>query len=61
VLEKVRRDERKRGPMRSSARPKKEQRKGTPEERSAFAKASARQARTRKQRPGKKERAARRR
>jgi ribonuclease R len=51
VLEKVRREERKRGPMRSSARPKKEQRKGTPEER-----------RKRKnQRLGKKERAARRR
>jgi ribonuclease R len=33
VLEKVRRDERSRGPSRSSARPRKEQRKGTPEER----------------------------
>ncbi|MDO8681764.1 MAG: ribonuclease R [Acidobacteriota bacterium] len=33
VLEKVRRDERSRGPMRSSARPKKEQRKETPEQR----------------------------
>jgi ribonuclease R len=33
VLEKVRRDERSRGPSRSSARPKKEQRKGTPEDR----------------------------
>lgn len=33
VLEKVRRDERARGPARSSARPKKEQRKGTQEER----------------------------
>jgi ribonuclease R len=33
VLEKVRRDERSRGPSRSSARPKKEQRKGTQEER----------------------------
>jgi ribonuclease R len=51
VLEKVRRDERKRGPMRSSARPKKEQRKGTPEERR----------KRKKQRLGKKERAARRR
>jgi ribonuclease R len=51
VLEKVRRDERKRGPMRSSARPKKEQRKGTPEDRR----------RRKKQRLGKKERASRRR
>ena len=51
VLEKVRRDERKRGPMRSSARPKKEQRKGTPEDRR----------KRKKQRLGKKERAARRR
>ncbi len=50
VLEKVRRDARARGASRSSARPKKEQRKGTPEER-----------RKRKQRPGKKERKARRR
>jgi ribonuclease R len=48
VLEKVRRDERSRGPARSSARPKKEQR-------SAFAKAAAR-SRKRKQRLGKKER-----
>jgi ribonuclease R len=46
VLEKVRRDERSRGPARSQARPKKEQRKGTPEDR-----------RKRKtQRPGKNER-----
>ena len=52
VLEKVRRDERSRGTSRSTARPKKE---------SAFAKASARQAGRRKQRPGKKERKARRR
>jgi ribonuclease R len=50
VLEKVRRDERSRGAARGTARPKKEQRKGTPEER-----------RKRKQRPGKKERNARRR
>ena len=50
VLEKVRRDERARGPSRSGARPKKEQRKGTPEDR-----------RKRKQRLGKKERKARRR
>ena len=33
VIEKVRRSERARGPARSSARPKKEQRKGTQEER----------------------------
>ncbi len=57
VLAKVRRDERSRGASRSSARPKKE---------SAFAKAPARQAgkvrkRTRHQRPGKRERNARRR
>jgi ribonuclease R len=45
VLEKVRRDERSRGPARSSARLKKEQRKGTQEQR-----------RKRKQRLGKKER-----
>jgi ribonuclease R len=45
VLEKVRRDERSRGVARSSARPKKEQRKGTQQER-----------RKRKQRLGKKER-----
>jgi ribonuclease R len=50
VLEKVRRDERSRGASRSSARPKKEQRKGTPQER-----------RKRKQRAGKNERKARRR
>jgi ribonuclease R len=59
VLEKVRRDERSRGPSRSAARVKKEQRKGTP----AYAKASAGQARDRKrkQRLGKKERTTRRR
>jgi len=45
VLEKVRKDERSRGPMRSSAHVKKEQRKGTQEQR-----------RKRKQRLGKKER-----
>jgi len=33
VLEKVKRDERSRGPARSASRPKKDQRKGTPEER----------------------------
>ncbi|MDP2054057.1 MAG: ribonuclease R [Acidobacteriota bacterium] len=48
VLEKVRQDERGRGPARSSARPKKEQRKGTPEER--------RRRKTKTQRPGKAER-----
>ena len=45
VLEKVRKDERARGPMRSSAHMKKEQRKGTQQQR-----------RKRKQRLGKKER-----
>jgi ribonuclease R len=49
VLQKVRRDERSRGPSRSSARPKKEQRKGTPEERR----------KRKKQRLGKNERQAR--
>ena len=48
VLEKLRQDERRRGPARSSARPKKEQRKGTPEERR----------RRKTQRPGKGERKA---
>ncbi|MGE0862397.1 MAG: ribonuclease R [Vicinamibacterales bacterium] len=48
VLEQVRQDQRGRGPARSSARPKKEQRKGTPEERR----------RRKKQRPGKGERKA---
>jgi ribonuclease R len=46
VLQKVRRDERSRGPSRSSARPKKDQRKGTPEQRR----------KGKKQRMGKKER-----
>ena len=50
VLEKVRRDERSRGPSRSAARVKKEQRKGTTQER-----------RKRKQRLGRKERTTRRR
>jgi len=45
VLEKVRKDERSRGPARTSSRPKKEQRKGTQEQR-----------RKRKQRLGKNER-----
>jgi ribonuclease R len=49
VLQKVRRDERSRGASRSSARPKKEQRKGTHQERQK-----------RKQRPGKNERRAKR-
>ena len=48
VLEKLRQDERHRGPMRTSARPKKEQRKSTPEERR----------RRKTQRPGKIERKA---
>ncbi|MFA5911127.1 MAG: ribonuclease R [Vicinamibacterales bacterium] len=48
VLAKVRKDERGRGPARSSARPKKDQRKGTPEERR----------RRKAQRPGKGERKA---
>jgi hypothetical protein len=48
VLEKVGRDARARGPAPSAARPKKEQRKGTPEER-----------RKRKQRMGQRERKAR--
>lgn len=48
VLAKVRQDERGRGPARSSARPKKDQRKGTPEERR----------RRKAQRPGKGERKA---
>jgi ribonuclease R len=46
VLEKVRRDERSRGPQRSSTHRKKEQRKGTPEDRR----------KRKKQRPGKNER-----
>ena len=48
VLEKLRKDERRRGPLRSSARPKSEQRKETPEQRR----------RRKKQRPGKLERKA---
>jgi ribonuclease R len=57
ILDAVRDDERRRGPRRSHARAKKEQRKGTPEERRTR-KAAARQ---RKQRPGRRERAARKR
>ena len=51
VLEAVRRDERSRGPARSGARPKKDQRKGTPEQRR----------KRKKQRMGKNERKAKRR
>jgi ribonuclease R len=57
ILDTVRQEERRDGPVRSRARPKKEQRKGTPEQRRKL-KAGARQ---RKQRPGRRERAARRR
>jgi ribonuclease R len=53
VLETVRRDERRRGPRRSQARPKTERRKGTPEERGKVKEA----ARRKKQRPGRRERA----
>jgi ribonuclease R len=53
VLEAVRTDERRRGPARSHARPKNERRKGTPEERRKIKQA----ARHRKQRPGRRERA----
>ncbi len=54
ILETVREDERRRGPSRTQTRPKREQRKGTPEERRKIKAA----ARGRKQRPGKKERTA---
>jgi ribonuclease R len=57
VLAAVRTDERRRGPSRSQARPKKEQRKGTPEERRKITAAR----RVRKQRPGRRERSAKRR
>jgi ribonuclease R len=53
VLETVREDERRRGPRRSHARPKKEQRKGTPEERRRLKEAAKRKT----QRLGKRERA----
>jgi hypothetical protein len=53
VLAAVRDDERRRGPRRSLARPKKEQRKGTPEERRKTKPAAQRK----KQRPGRRERA----
>jgi ribonuclease R len=57
ILESVRQDEGRRGPRRSHTRVKKEQRKGTPEQRRKI-KASNRQ---RKQRPGRRERASRKR
>jgi ribonuclease R len=53
VLEAVRADERRRGSRRSQARPKKEKRKGTPEERRKIKQAAER----RTQRPGRAERA----
>jgi ribonuclease R len=55
ILETVREDERRRGPTRTRTRPKREQRKGTPEERRKIKAAAAR---SRTQRPGRKERAA---
>jgi ribonuclease R len=61
VLEKVRRDERSRGASRSSVRPKKESAFGKAPARAASTKATGRSAKRRKQRPGKKERQARRR
>jgi ribonuclease R len=57
ILEAVRDDERRRGPKRSHARPKKEQRKGTPEQRRKIKSAKG----PRTQRPGRRERAARKR
>lgn len=54
VLEAVRADERRRGPARSQARAKKERRKGTPEERRKIKEAARRR---KKQRPGRRERA----
>jgi ribonuclease R len=57
VLERVRQDEGRRSPARSQVRRKKEQRKGTPEERRRLKAARG----SRKQRPGKRERAGRRR
>jgi ribonuclease R len=53
ILQAVRADERRRGPGRSHARPKKEQRKGTPEVRRKIKAAAKRK----KQRPGRLERA----
>jgi ribonuclease R len=57
ILDAVRDDERRRGPRRSQVRPKKEQRKGTPEQRRKLKAAKAQ----RKPRPGRRERAARKR
>jgi ribonuclease R len=57
ILESVHADERRRGAPRSRLRPKKEQRKGTPEERRRRKAATG----ARKQRPGKRERASKRR
>jgi ribonuclease R len=57
IVDAVREDERRRGPSRSQARAKKDQRKGTPEQRRKI-KTAARQ---RKQRPGRRERATRKR
>jgi ribonuclease R len=54
VLQTVRADERRRGPRRSHARPKKEQRTGTPEERRRIKEAAKRK---KSQRPGRRERA----
>jgi ribonuclease R len=58
ILDLVRVDERRRGPARSHARPKKDQRKGTPEERRRIKQAAGGR---RKQRPGRRERGARKR
>jgi ribonuclease R len=57
IVESVRDDERRRGPRRSQAQLKKEQRKGTPEQRRKLTAAK----RQRKQRPGRRERATRKR
>jgi ribonuclease R len=57
VLAAVRQDERRRGPVRGQARVKKAKRKGTPEERRKLALAARRN--KKKQRPGRRERAAR--
>jgi ribonuclease R len=57
ILDAVREDERQRGARRSHARPKREQRKGTPEQRRTRKAATGQ----RKQRPGRRERAARKR
>ena len=57
ILDTVREDERRRGPRRTQARVRKEQRKGTPEQRRRIQTA----ARQRKQRPGRRERGSRKR